>query len=61
MDAVTFDGSILWLKQSGVTVRRLVESIAGMYLSHQQLRRRLSPAIAATKRKSWLALKRLLF
>ncbi|HSN37783.1 MAG TPA: hypothetical protein VLT34_15660 [Arthrobacter sp.] len=32
VDAVTFDGSILWLKQKGVTGRRLVERAAGMYV-----------------------------
>jgi hypothetical protein len=32
VDAVTFDGSILWLKQNGVTGRRLVERMAGMYV-----------------------------
>jgi hypothetical protein len=32
VDGVTFGGSILWLKQNGVTGRRLVERIAGMYV-----------------------------
>ncbi|MCZ9880957.1 hypothetical protein [Arthrobacter sp. B2a2-09] len=30
VDDVTFDGLVLWLKQNGVTLRRIVEKVPGV-------------------------------